>query len=215
MSTLKEKAASFLLSKLGKTATVNDVNHVTDTLVQVSLQLPDALNWRSCQHLKCETTKLAMRDYTVANFDAATNTATLLIHAGHNGMGGQWAQSLEIGQSVLYMGPGGGAHQPTGSDNLVCIGDMSAIGHFTSLHTRKNKQQQFHTMIITPEKLPASVLGTPITTGREDQVANWLQSLPLRDTTFYVAGNIPLVVRIRKIVKELGWKQIKSTGFWE
>jgi len=47
------------------------------------------------------------------------------------------------------------------------------------------------------------------------QLDSWLKSLPLQDTTFYVAGNIPLVVKTRKILKELGWKQIKSAGFWD
>lgn len=216
MSTLKEKATAFMMSRLGKTAHVNSVTAITDSLLQVSLLLPDSLNWRSCQHLKCEIGKYTYRDYTIAAWDEHTQTATLLIHAGHKGAGSDWIRQLQPGQTVSFAGPGGGFHQPTAADNLVGIGDASAIGHFVSLF--KRSKQQFHTLIVS-KPLPEIILGMPIDTiipnDYPAQLTSWLKSLPLQDTTFYVAGNIPLVVKTRKILKELGWKQIKSAGFWE
>lgn len=216
MSTLKEKATAFMMSRLGKTAHVNSVTTITDSLLEISLHLPDPLNWRSCQHLKCEVGKHAYRDYTIADWDANTQTATLLIHAGHEGAGSNWARQLKPGQAFPFAGPGGGFHQPTAADNLVCIGDVSAIGHFTSLF--KRSKQQFHTLIVS-NPLPEIILGMPIDTmipaDYPAQLNSWLKSLPLQDTTFYVAGNIPLVVKTRKILKESGWKQIKPAGFWE
>jgi NADPH-dependent ferric siderophore reductase len=216
MSTLKEKATAFMMSRLGKTAQVKSVTAITDSLLEISLQLPDALNWRSCQHLKCEVGKHTYRDYTIADWNKNTLTATLLIHAGHEGAGSNWARQLQPGDEFSYAGPGGGFHQPTASDNLVGIGDASAIGHFTSLFNRS--KQQFHTLIVS-KPLPETILGMPITTIIADdysaQLNSWLKSLPLQDTTFYVAGNIPLIVKTRKILKEAGWKQIKPAGFWE
>jgi hypothetical protein len=216
MSTLKEKAAGFMISRLGKKAHVNGITPITATLMQISLHLPEALNWRSCQHLKCETGHRILRDYTVADWDGNTQTATLLIDAGHNGAGSKWVRDLKPGQAVSFVGPGGGFHQPTAADNLVCIGDASAIGHFVSLF--KRSKQQFHTLIVG-NPLPDTILGMPIETLIQNdypaQLNNWLKSLPLQDTTFYVAGNIPLIVKTRKILKEAGWKQIKSAGFWE
>jgi NADPH-dependent ferric siderophore reductase len=216
MSTLKEKATAFMMSRIGKTAHVNSITAITDSLLEISLHLPDSLNWRSCQHLKCETGKHTYRDYTIANWDEITQTATLLIDAGHEGAGSNWVRQLKPGQAFSCAGPGGGFHQPTAADNLVCIGDVSAIGHFVSLF--KRSKQQFHTLIVS-KPLPETILEMPIETITQDdysaQLSRWLKSLPLQDTTFYVAGNIPLVVKTRKILKDRGWKQIKSAGFWE
>ncbi|SFE78440.1 NAD(P)H-flavin reductase [Chitinophaga sp. CF118] len=218
MATLKEKATAFLMSRIGKTAHVNSITAITNTVLELSLHLPDSLNWRSCQHLKCETGKQTYRDYTLANWDETTHTATLLIHTAHEGAGSNWVRQLKPGQAFSYAGPGGGIHQPTAADNLVCIGDASAIGHFISLYKRRHQQQQFHTLVIS-QVLPSTILGMPVQTIIQDdypaQLNGWLKELSLQETTFYVAGNIPLVVKTRKILKELGWKQIKSAGFWE
>jgi hypothetical protein len=94
--------------------------------------------------------------------------------------------------------------------------EAGSIGHFTSLF--KRSKQQFHTLIVS-EPLPETILGMPIetitATDYAAQLSSWLKNLPSADTTFYVAGNIPLVVKTRKILKDAGWKQIKSAGFWE
>jgi NADPH-dependent ferric siderophore reductase len=214
MSTFKEKATAFLMSRIGKTASVINKTAITDSLWQITLQLPEVINWRSCQHLKCEIGKQAYRDYTIASYDAATLTVELLIHAGHEGAGSSWAKQLQPEQSFFYAGPGGGFPQLTAADNLVCIGDASAIGHFVSLYKRRHPRQQFHTMILGGP-LPATILDMPVNTGTSEQLTNWIQDLPLQETTFYVAGHIPLLVKTRKTIKELGWKQIKSSGFWD
>ncbi|SEW18580.1 Oxidoreductase FAD-binding domain-containing protein [Chitinophaga sp. YR573] len=214
MSTFKEKATAFLMSRIGKTAYVINTTAITDSLLQITLHLPEAINWRSCQHLKCEVGKQAYRDYTIASWDQATQTAVLLIHTSHEGTGSNWAKQLQPEQSFFYAGPGGGFHQPTAADNLVCIGDASAIGHFVSLYKCRHPQQQFHAMIID-KHLPSTILDMPIHTGTSEQLTNWVRHLPVQETTFYLAGNIPLLVKTRKTIKDLGGKQIKSAGFWE
>jgi len=214
MSTLKEKATAFFMSRIGKTAYVINTTAITDSLLQITLHLPEGIKWHSCQHLKCETGKHTYRDYTIASWDEVTQTAILLIHAGHEGAGSNWARQLQPEHSFFYAGPGGGFHQPTAADNLVCIGDASAIGHFVSLYKRRHQQQQFHTMIIG-KPLPPIILDMPIDSGTSEQLTNWIQTLPLQETTFYLAGHIPLLVKTRKTIKDLGWKQIKSAGFWD
>jgi NADPH-dependent ferric siderophore reductase len=219
MSYLKEKATAFLMSRIGKTAHVITTENITSRLLAVTLHVPDLVKWRSCQHLKFETGKLQYRDYTVAQFDESNRRATLLIDIGHEGSGSNWARLLQPGQSLMYAGPGGGIHQPTGAAHLVCIGDASAIGHFTSLYHRKGTQQQLHTLISHGWPLPAQILDMPVTVTPDHitGIEHWLleQSIPMQDTTFYVAGQIPLVVLIRKLLKRLGAQQIKAQGFWE
>ena len=213
MSLLKEKATAFLMARIGRTAHVREVQALSASLVEVTLHLPEGLNWRSCQHLKCEAGTLNYRDYTVADWDAEIFTATLLIDAGHIGAGSNWVRQLHPGQTFLYSA-GGGFHQPTAASALVGLGDASAIGHFLSLYKLKKPGQQFYTVIYSQEPLPDTIHGMPLL---QADAESWLrlQSLPQGDTTFYVAGNIPMVMQTRRILKQQGWKQIKAAGFWE
>lgn len=216
---LKEKATAFLMGRMGKTAHVRQITALDHRLLQLELQLPDPLSWCSCQHLKCQVGATAFRDYSIAHYNTNTQVATLLIDAGHIGKGSQWLRQLAPGDPVLYAGPGGGMHQPTSAVQLVCIADASAIGHMLSLFHRRHPEQGFHTLAIGEDPLPKQVMGMPLhfSDGQEKDVLNWLDQLqlPLHDTTFYVAGYIPMVVQTRKLLKQLGWKQVKAAGFWE
>jgi NADPH-dependent ferric siderophore reductase len=217
---LKEKATAFLMSRIGRTAHVITTQHITEHLLSVTLHLPVSIKWCSCQHLKFETTPGAnYRDYTLAHWDEARKQATLLIDIGHEGSGSNWAQQLRPGQSLICAGPGGGFHQPTAATHLVCIGDASAIGHFTSLYHRKRNQQFLHALVTHYAQLPSDILGTPITTIPDHLtgIEQWLvhQDLPMAEVTFYVAGHVPLVIQTRKLLKRLGAQQIKPAGFWE
>ena len=207
------------MSRIGKTAHVTATEYITDNLLAITLHMPDLTKWRSCQHLKLETEKSHLRDYTLAHWDETNKRGILLINVGHKGPGSSWARQLQPGQSLLYAGPGGGIHQPTNASHLVCIGDASAIGQFTSLYHRKGSQQQQHTIISHQQPLPASILNMPVVTtpAHITGIEHWLlqQPLPMHDTTFYTAGHIPMVVQIRKLLKRLGAQQIKAQGFWE
>lgn len=207
------------MARLGKTARVVATTYITDHLLMVRLQLPDAIKWRSCQHLKFETERSQLRDYTLASWNAATQEATLLIDVDHDGPGSNWARQLQPGSSAIYAGPGGGFHQPTAATHLVCIGDASAIGHFISLYLRKAPAQQFHTLVSHHQPLPAQLLEMPVTTilNYTSGMIEWLtqRDLPMNDTTFYVAGQVRLVVQTRKLLKQLGATHIKPAGFWE
>ncbi|UPK71125.1 siderophore-interacting protein [Chitinophaga filiformis] len=219
MSYLKEKASAFLMSRLGKTAHVIAAEYITDNLIALKLHMPHFEKWRSCQHLKVETAKSHLRDYTLAQWDDANKQGILLIDVGHDGQGSRWARQLQPGQTLMYVGPGGGIHQPTASAHLVGIGDASAIGQFTSLYHRKGPQQPLHALISHQHALPAKILNMPIMTTYDHitGIERWLlqQPLPMHDTTFYVAGHIPMVVQVRKLLKRLGAQQIKAQGFWQ
>ncbi|SDG79933.1 siderophore-interacting protein [Chitinophaga filiformis] len=219
MSYLKEKATAFLMSRIGKPAHVIAAEYITDSLLAITLHMPEFVKWRSCQHLKFETEKSHFRDYTLAQWAESSKQGTLLIDVGHKGPGSNWARQLQPGQSLVYAGPGGGFHQPTNAPHLVCIGDASAIGQFTSLYHRTESSQQLHALICHQQALPATILEMPVITtyGHVAGIERWLlqQPLPMHDTTFYTAGNIPLVVQIKKLLKRLGAQQVKAQGFWE
>jgi len=215
MSTFGEKARSFIMARFGKTAHVTEITKLNASLYQVSISLNDPFSWKSCQRAKFMMGG-AFRDYTFAHWDEATNTAIILIDAAHNGAGSNGVRKLQPGDMLSYAGPEGGDQQPAATKNLVCIGDASAVGHFASVNTRKAEGQQCDTLIITNNTFPETILDMPVDTAKTtDAISGWLQSLSLEETTFYVAGNNQLVVKIRRILKELGWKQIKAAGFWD
>ncbi|MBO9728055.1 MAG: siderophore-interacting protein [Chitinophaga sp.] len=220
MPSIKDRATSLLMSRIGKTASVNHVRRIGNFLMQVELQLPQLLPERSTQHLKCEVAPYTYRDYTVANWDAATQTATLLIDCGHDGVGSYWALDLQPGQEVYYAGPGGGSHQPTNSQHLVCIGDASATGHFCSLYQCKAATQQFHCFLQLDNPATRQIMQMPVQPLSNNEhyfvdLHEWLYShnFPVTDTTFYVAGNQRMVVQVRKSLRQQGG-QVKAVGFW-
>lgn len=220
MPTLKERATSLLMSRIGKTASVLNVTRIGNFLLQVELQLPQALPARSTQHLKIEVAPYTYRDYTVAHWEPATGTATLLIDCAHEGTGSFWALTLAPGSSVVYAGPGGGMHQPGNASCLVCIGDASATGHFYSLYQYKAPAQQFHCFLQLEDPTTRQLLEMPVQALSNNghyftDLHEWLYhyDFPVADTTFYVAGDHRMVVQVRKSLRQQGGL-VKAQGFW-
>ncbi|MFY0253626.1 siderophore-interacting protein [Chitinophaga sp. 30R24] len=220
MPSIKDRAASLLMSRIGKTAVVISADHIGNFLVQIRLQLPQQLPARSTQHLKCEIAPYTYRDYTVAHWDAATQTATLLIDCGHKGNGSHWALQLQPGNEIFYAGPGGGLHQPGTAAHMVCIGDASATGHFHSLYTHKSPQQTFHCFLRLEDPTAHMLLQMSVQPLSNNEhyftdLHEWLYhyNFPAGNTTFFVAGNHQLVANVRKSLRQQGG-QVKAQGFW-
>lgn len=220
MISIKNRATSFLMSRIGKTARVINLARIGNFLLEIDLQLPQALPERSTQHLKCEVAPYTYRDYTVANWDTAKQTATLVVDCGHEGIGSSWALGLQPGDEVYYAGPGGGLHQPSAAQYLVCIGDASATGHFHSLYLRKANGQQFHCFLQLEDPATRQLLQMPVQPLSNNghyftDLHEWLYhyDFPVANTTYYVAGNQQMVVQVRKSLRQQG-KQVKAQGFW-
>ena len=220
MPSIKERATSLLMSRIGKTARVKNVTKMGNFLLEINLQLPQSMRDRSTQHLKCEVAPYTYRDYTIAHWDAATQTATLIITCSHDGIGSYWALGLKPGDEIYYAGPGGGIHQPTIANYLVCVGDASATGHFYSLFRRKTPEQQFLCFVQLEEPSTRQLLQMPVQPLSNNgqyltDLHEWLYryNFPAADTTYYVAGNQQMVVEVRKSLRQQGG-QVKAQGFW-
>src|ERR1700761_9194326 len=128
---------------------------------EIDLHLPDCdmSKWTSAQHIKCKVGVLSYRDYTPSGWDSETHTCTLLIHAGHDGVGSHWAKALRPGDPITYRGVGSSHHQPSGDQSLCFLGDETSIGHFLALQqlakpgvtikgaivlSEQHHQQEFH-----------------------------------------------------------------------
>lgn len=198
---------------------------------EIDLHLPDCdmQDWTSAQHIKCKVGRLAYRDYTPLGWDAGTSTCTLLIHTGHEGMGSSWARQLRTGDSVVYRGIGSSHHQPVEGRELVFLGDESAIGHFLALQqlaqpgsviagavalSEAHHRQEFHEYYLGWQLEPVSK--------RADrrELEKWIEGWAPqehRDAVFYLAGHIPSVLRLRKLLRRKGFErsQVLTQGFWD
>ncbi|ASZ11116.1 siderophore-interacting protein [Chitinophaga pendula] len=225
MPAIKDRAAAFLMSRIGAHAGITAISHITPSLIAISAHLPQLKGrWASTQHLKCMVAPYTFRDYTLARWDEQRQTGTLLIDVSHDGAGSDYIRRLQVGDILYYAGPGGGMHQPGTSPQLVCIGDMSAIGHFMSLYLRKDVQQEFHCIIHSEDAfLPSSLWGMELDrfSYQRDSLASVRMQLQAAGvdmpyTTYFVAGRNSLVKDVRVALKDMrvSGSQIKSAGFW-
>jgi NADPH-dependent ferric siderophore reductase len=198
---------------------------------EIDLHMPDydMREWTTAQHLKCKVGFVSYRDYTPLGWDAETSTCTLLIHTGHEGAGSKWARGLRVGDSVVYRGVGSSHHRPVGGQEMVFLGDESAIGHFLALqqlapagsmiagavalaeaHHRQEFQDYYPGWKLEPVSKRAD----------RRELENWVEGWELRehpDAVFYLAGHIPSVVRLRKLLRQKGYdrRQVLTQGFWD
>jgi NADPH-dependent ferric siderophore reductase len=70
----------------------------------------------------------ARRRYTVRGWDAATGRLTLdfVVHGDH-GVGGPWAAGAEVGDVLVFEGPGSGYRPDPAADWHLLVGDESAL----------------------------------------------------------------------------------------
>lgn len=230
---IKRKAISLIEQRMSKTGTVLAVRPWSpDSIVEVDLYLPgvNMHKWTQAQHIKCKVAEYEYRDYTPCGWDAETATCTLVIHTGHDGAGARWARGLQHGDIFSYVGIGSAMQRPAEKAHLVFLGDESAIGHFYALH-----QLAANSLSITGAVAFTDVahldafpeyfrdFGTVQALGKtpghdSNALLQWVADRHFqRNTVFYLAGHIPVVLQLRHLLKAQGISggQIKAQGFWK
>lgn len=234
MNKLTHATADLLERRWLKTAKVLAIREWDPaTFLEIDLHLPDCdmSKWQVAQHMKCKVGTLAYRDYTPSGWDAETRTCTLFIDAGHEGQGSRWVKKLKTGDTVYYLGISSSHHQPAAGKRLVFLGDETAIGHFLSLQQLAGPQTRIDGAITIADKQHRhefsryfSNLGLqPLdkkSPGHYTAMEEWVSGLEVGDhdeTVFYLAGYIPAVTRLRKILREKGYhrSQVRCQGFWD
>ena len=232
---IKRKAISLIEQRMSKTGTVLAVRAwEPDSVVEVDLHLPGAgpgmHKWTQAQHIKCKVADFEYRDYTPCGWDAETSTCTLIIHTGHDGAGARWARSLQAGDVFSYVGIGSSMQKPADNAHLVFLGDESAVGHFFALHQLSTRplsvsgaiafSAQAH-LDAFPEYFCdfGTVQAVEKTPGHDSNaLLQWVADRHFySNTVFYLAGQIPVVMQLRNLLKAQGFSgaQIKAQGFWK
>ncbi len=214
--------------QFAKTGHVLDVRAWNpSTFYEIDLHLPgvDMQKWQSVQHMKVKVAEYTYRDYTPAQWDALTNTCTLYIDAAHDGSGSLWASTLRAGNEIMYMGISSAFTKPLNAAALFCLGDSSAIGHFLALEQLAGKGRLSGAIVIPDpdhrdffrKDFDSGLVAIPQQNSDNiDNLHSWLQEQQFDDGAVYLAGNVPMVVELRKKIKSMsGFKGlVKVQGFW-
>ncbi|ETZ21590.1 hypothetical protein [Pedobacter sp. V48] len=228
MNLIKRKALVIFEKQFGKTGHVLDVRAWNpSTFYEIDLHLPgvDMSKWQSVQHMKCKVADGVYRDYTPAHWDEDTQTCTLYVDAAHDGNGSKWAASLKPKDQITYLGISSTFTKPVSSASLTCLGDSSAIGHFLALEQLAGKGNVSGAVVIKEEEHRKAFMSYFDSTleaipqkvsSNINNLQEWLKEQNLDGRAVYLAGNVPMVVELRKIIKALpGFNgRVKVQGFW-
>lgn len=230
MANVLKKAMSGLFDKMLTSAKVIGVSRWNpETMVEIEVQLPalKTEKWKTIHRVKCRVADLEYRDYTPANWNSEKGTFKLYVEAGHNGAGSRWAQQLKTGDEIL-LGAVHAAPIPSKEGKILCLVDLSALGHALSLKQLINPVRfPLETVVFLHEQfqIPQPLrLENPefdfIYQEKEACTAvleKWMMSKKLSNyESICVAGNTPMVSQLRKKLKAIPEVEARIfvQGFW-
>lgn len=220
---IKNKAGKILENQLLNTGTVLAIRHwELSGLIEIDLHLPsvDMQNWKQIPYIKFRVDGFSFRDYSPFGWDLQTSTCSILVDSAHLGPGSRWAQHLIVGDTVFYFRPESTRQFPHPTDCVVGLGDASSVGHLLALQQLTVPVSRFDMAIIldSPQSDLLRDTFSPVLNilSNYDELAGWLlkQQYSIANTSFYVNGNNELVVALRKLLKKMGYSQIRVKGFW-
>jgi len=231
MKVIKKKLISFLERGMRKKAYVVGLRYWAErAIIELDLHVPDMQveSWSSVPHMKIKVAEGVYRDYSPTMWDAETKTCSLIIDAGHDGVGSQWVQQLQTGDIINYVGIGGTPHKVKGKQSIIAIGDESSLGHFIALEQLLGGNKLLPGVIgfsnpVHAEECAAYMRTglSPIRKGTDiDALANikdWLAGTPLSDQVIYVAGSLNMVREMKKFISSMPFFSgtVKGQGFWK
>ncbi len=226
MNVLTKTAIGLLEKATSKRGSVLGLRHWKyGNIIEIDLHLPevDMTKWIAVPYIKVKVAEATYRDYTPTMWDSETNTCTLMIDAAHNGPGSKWVNQLNIGDSLIYLGISNTSHKPSASGNAFCVGDASAMAHFFAMEQLAMDRVGMAGMIllnspdaVTEFKENFRTSLVPVLACDLPILQDEIRSYNLHHQMVYVAGNIPLMTRLRKYIKHLESFEgiVKLQGFW-
>lgn len=225
---IRTKAIGLLEKQITKNAQVlNSRVWNAGTFYEIDLHFSNAeLKWdKGIQYVNCRVAPLTFREYTIAQWDAVTRTCTLYIDAAHDGRGSNWVKSLQRGDTISYLNVER-RNTHVLSQTCLCIGDHTAIGHFLALQQLMGNDTKMQGAVLLntdcmcrefESYFPAlSLQALPTGEYSAEVLLDWLRDHNVDADTVYLAGNINMVLDVRKHLKAAGYhaRQIKSHVFW-
>jgi NADPH-dependent ferric siderophore reductase len=221
---LRTKANRIIDQQLLKCGTVLEVRPWPDSpMVEIDLHLPatEMQYWLDVPYIKISVGEFTFRDYTPFGWDTETSTCSLLIDTGHDGPGSSWARQLRTGDTIRYLKTDSTRQLPHPTHLIVGLGDNSSLAHLLALRQLTLPSIRFEGAFATDgfhtQDLLNAYFGAPLIPQiGESALLDWLavQGYCTEHTSFYLTGNEQLVIRLRKLLKDLGHSNIRVKGFW-
>lgn len=224
IKTLKTKVTTAVDKRLLKQGRVLEVRWWPNSpVVEIDLYLPGSRmqTWVEVPYIKFRVADLQFRDYTPFGWDAETETCSLLVDAAHKGLGTSWARALQAGNIVQYVKIDTTHQSPHQTHLVVGLGDCSSIAHLLALRQLTLPHSRFDGALLTNDAETRHLLsnyfyGSIKATGSYNELAAWLsrQNYCSTHTAFYFTGNQSFVITLRKLLKELGYNNLRTKAFW-
>ena len=196
--------------------------------VRVALPHTDMIKWNAIPRIKVKVADFEYRDYSPAEWDLTDNSCSLFVEARHTGEGSLWVQQLKAQQKFVFA-PAYTAALPSAEGRVLCVGDGTALGHFFALKQLTNRKAYAIDSIVSVEEgtqVPSRITDAHPEarfieqnhSGSLTALHRMLAQLNLKVySSIYLAGYIPMVQGLRKILKsdpDVSAK-IFANGFWK
>ncbi|MCX5202316.1 siderophore-interacting protein [Streptomyces sp. NBC_00237] len=170
------------------------------------------------------------RTYTIRSWDAeARELAIDFVVHGDEGLAGPWAARAQVGETVRFLGPGGGyAPDPTADWHLL-VGDESALPAIAAALERMPEGAVVHAFVEVPDaaeeqkiEAPAGVAVTWLHRGAApvgEQLVEAVRNLafPAGDVQAFVHGEAGFVKELRRLLRverEIPRERLSISGYW-
>lgn len=183
--------------------------------------------WESGQEIEFRINEKEFRHYTLMKFVAEEKLAEVLFYLNGKGPGSAWADELEVGRSLLLLGPGYKTSLPPEQDWYLLLGDETCIGAFAALrHALPASARVLGALIAEAENqdyvtalLPDLVPIASTDTSARERLAQWVGDLklPQGSGAVHLAGNAQSIQQLRSLLTQqhlLSKKQIKTKPYW-
>ena len=169
-----------------------------------------------------------VRSYTAWDYDAAQGTVDLAVATHSQGVGSQWAERCQVGDTVFFTWHKCKLIVDDSADSYLMIGDLSALAHLYKIHRHLPESKQVRGIFYSQHRTdlfkdlegsePFSLYEMP--ENPIEQLKKEINiALPAMSgrKMVYLAGDSRVCVALHQYFrKELKWdtRQIKTKPFW-
>ncbi|MFJ2745894.1 siderophore-interacting protein [Streptomyces sp. NPDC087440] len=170
------------------------------------------------------------RTYTIRSWDAeACELAIDFVVHGDEGLAGPWAARAQVGETVRFLGPGGGYAPDAAADWHLLVGDESALPAIAAALERMPEGAVVHAFVEVADaaeeqkiESPAGVEVTWLHRGAApvgEQLVAAVRDLdfPAGDVQAFVHGEAGFVKDLRRLLRverEIPRERLSISGYW-
>ena len=169
-----------------------------------------------------------LRTYSIWEYNTREGVVDIVVCTHSLGIGTAWAQSVQVGDTVYYMGPKGKLTTDHAGSSYLMIGDDSSLSHLYAIRRGVHATKKVRGLIYASEMsqlyadvdgslpftffaLPANPVGELI--AQIDSIKGELSV----GTIAYLAGDTRVCKTLSRYLRQdMKWDswQVKSKGFW-